>query len=524
MSLSQMRMTMLSQLQQKRLAYKPAIPPIMEDLSQAIFVPSSPSAPPESLAKLFPKTHSVRRLTLRKEGQQPGRKLTVGALFSGGPAAGGHNVLAGLFDGIRQIHPDSTFIGFLDGPKGLIENRRKILESSDIDSVRNLGGFDLIGSSRVKIETEAHFEAAAKSVRENNLDALIIIGGDDSNTNAAFLAEFLPISVIGVPKTIDGDLRSAEIEISFGFDSACKTYAEMIGNIARDALSTKKYYHFIKLMGRSASHIALECALATQPNLTLIGEEKQSLSQIITEIVDLIVQRKQAGKEYGVLLLPEGLIEFIPEIRGLISLLNQLLAKEPKPELALTQLGEENRSLFFSLPEKIQKQLLFERDPHGNIQVSKIDTEQFILELVEKELKEKNIKINSAAHFFGYEGRSCLPSNFDANYCYALGKLAALAVREKATGVILAIQNLSRSPSEWGLQAVPIHSLMHFEMRSGKEKAVIAKALVDLQSPAYLSFVQKRAGWKINDDYRMPGPIQFFGPSELTDSAPLTLG
>ncbi len=507
---------MLSFLQEKRLAYKPAIPPILEDLSRAILVPGAASALPEPIAKLFPKTHSARRLAIQQEAEQPGRKLTVGVLFSGGPAPGGHNVLAGLFDGLAQIHPESTLIGFLDGPKGLIENRRKILTASDIGSVRNQGGFDLIGSSRVKIETPEHFEAAAKAT--SGLDALIIIGGDDSNTNAAFLAEILPLSVIGVPKTIDGDLRSSEIEISFGFDSACKTYAEMIGNIERDALSTKKYYHFIKLMGRSASHIALECALATQPNLTLIGEEKQSLSQIVSQIVTLIEQRKQTGKEYGVILLPEGLIEFIPEIRSLISLLNQLLAKESKPELALDNLGDEHRALFFSLPEKIQKQLLFERDPHGNIQVSKIETEQFLLELVLKQ-----INISTAAHFFGYEGRSCLPTNFDANYCYALGKLAALAAREKATGVILAIRRLNRSPSEWEPTAVPIASLMHFETRSGKEKAVIAKTLVDLQSPAYGRFARERDAWKLDDAYRMPGPIQFFGPSDLTDSVPLIL-
>ncbi len=454
--------------------------------------------------------------------------MTIGVLFSGGSAAGGHNVLAGLFDGMRQIHPDATLIGFLDGPKGLIENRRKILEKADIDLVRNQGGFDLIGSSRVKIESEEQFEAVAKTARENKLDALLIIGGDDSNTNAAFLAESfaqkdLAVSVIGVPKTIDGDLRSPEIEISFGFDSACKTYAEMIGNIERDALSTKKYYHFIKLMGRSASHIALECALATQPNLTLIGEENQSLSHIVAEIVQMIIQRKEIGKEYGVILLPEGLIEFIPEIKGLISLLNQLLAQEAKPEEALSKLGEENHALFFSLPEKIQKQLLFERDPHGNIQVSKIETEQFLLELVEKELKKKNIKINTMAHFFGYEGRSCFPSNFDANYCYALGKLAALAAREKATGIILAIRNLSSSPLEWELMAVPISSLMHFEMRLGQEKAVIAKALLDLSGPAYLRFAKQRADWKLKDDYRMPGPIQFFGSADLTDSVPASL-
>lgn len=519
---------MLSILQQKRFSYRPPLPPLLQDLSSVVFQKEGTKELPEALAKIFLKTRGLEKFSLRKASPTNGSKLIVGALFSGGQAAGGHNVLAGLFDGIIQIHPHSQLIGFLDGAGGLIENRYKTLDAAAIDSVRNQGGFDLIGSSRVKIETQEQFEGAEKSVRENQLDALVIIGGDDSNTNAAFLAEYfaqkeMSVSVIGVPKTIDGDLRSSEIELSFGFDSACKTYSEMIGNIERDALSSKKYYHFIKLMGRSASHITLECALSTCPNLTLISEEKQSLSQIIQEIANTIQMRKERGKEYGVILLPEGLIEFIPEIRELIALLNQLLAKESNQEAALAQLDETHRNLFNSLPEKIQKQLLFDRDAHGNVQVSLIETEQLLIDLVEKEMKQRGIKIHAMHHFFGYEGRSCLPSNFDAKFCYALGKFAALAAREKATGVILAIRNLSRPVSEWQLMAVPITGLMRFEVRKGKEKPVITKALVDLQSPAYLRLAEARKSWKIDDVYCMPGPMQFFGEPEITDSAPLSL-
>ncbi len=519
---------MLSALQQKRLSYKPSVPPLLNDLSAVSLEPDGPSNLPDKLCKIFVKTHDLHKHTIKKSRKVDGRKLIVGALFSGGQAPGGHNVLAGLFDGITQIHPHSRLIGFIDGAGGLIENKCKTLDAAAIDSVRNQGGFDLIGASRIKIETEEQFEAAEKTVREQRLDALVIIGGDDSNTNAAFLAEFfaakgLSISVIGVPKTIDADLRSDEIEISFGFDSACKTYSEMIGNIERDALSSKKYYHFIKLMGRSASHIALECALATCPNLTLISEEKRGLAQIVKEIADLIEERKKLGKNYGVILLPEGLIEFIPEIKELITLLNQILAKETDTDAAVKQLGEEQKAVFFSLPEKIQQQLLSERDPHGNVQVAKIETELFLIELVGKELEQRNLKFNPVHHYFGYEGRACLPSNFDANYCYALGKFGALVAREKVTGVILAIQHVSRSLAEWELTAVPIVSLMDFEMRAGKEKPVIAKALVDLESPAYLRFAQKRGGWKLDDAYQMPGPMQFFGDAEITDSAPLTL-
>jgi diphosphate-dependent phosphofructokinase len=419
-------------------------------------------------------------------------------------------------------------VGFLDGPAGLIENRHQVLTAQMIAEVRNQGGFDLIGSGRTKIETPDQFQSAARNVKSLQLDALVIVGGDDSNTNAAHLAEYflqnnISTCVIGAPKTIDGDLRSLDIEISFGFDSATKTYSELIGNIGRDAMSAKKYYHFIKLMGRSASHIALECALATCPNLTLIGEKKQSLSQIVADIADLVAERHSKGKEYGIILLPEGLIEFIPEFKALISSLNQHLTSQNDPRLALKNLEEPHRSFFSSLPEKIGQQLLLERDPHGNVQLSKIETEVLILELVKKELKNRNIKMSAQPHFFGYEGRACFPTNFDANYCYSLGLLGALAARDGATGVILAIRHLSRPVAQWEPKAVPLVQLMGFEMRLGLEKPVIMKTVVDLKSTACKTFEQEQKKWRLNDDYQMPGPIQFFGDAELTDSPPITI-
>jgi diphosphate-dependent phosphofructokinase len=517
---------MPSFLQQKRLSYQPPIPSRLANipkLKASAIKEKSPLS--EKMMKLFPKTGHMASWGIKRGDGKPNRPLKVGALFSGGQASGGHNVLAGLFDGLIEIHSESRLIGFLNGPSGLVENKQKELTASLIDSVRNQGGFDLIGSGRTKIETAEQFQAAARSVKENRLDCLVIIGGDDSNTNAALLAEYflensIPTRVVGVPKTIDGDLRSKDIEISFGFDSASKIYSELIGNIAIDALSAKKYYHIIKLMGRSASHIALECALATCPNLALIGEEKKSLQAIIEDITDLIIRRKAAGKEYGVILLPEGLIEFIPEFKDLISILNQLLSHGND---ASERLPEPHRSFFLSLPEKIRMQLLLDRDPHGNVQISQIETEQLILDLTKNALKERNVKFNAQGHFFGYEGRACFPSNFDAAYCYALGLFGAIAAKEELTGVILAIRNLRQPPLEWEPKAVPIVQMMDFEMRSGKEKPVIAKTLVDLKGRPYLHFAKERAKWRITDCYQTPGPIQFFGDSALTDSVPISL-
>jgi len=520
---------MVSLLQKMRMAHLPDVPQQLRNLPHLALhtIPKQLSLS-EPIKKRFPCTCSLNAQAIEGGESKQSRKLKVGVLFSGGQAAGGHNVLSGLFDGLRQLHSGCQLIGFMNGPAGLIDGNMQELTASMIDSIRNLGGFDLIGSGRTKIETPEQFHAAARCATDHRLDAIVVIGGDDSNTNAALLAEYflqnkVPTSVIGVPKTIDGDLRSADIEISFGFDSAAKTYSELIGNIARDAISAKKYYHFIKLMGRSASHIALECALATHPNLALIGEEKQSLSQIVADIADLITNRKKEGKEYGIILLPEGLVEFVPEFKELIAACNHLLSSGKEPQKIKELLHEPHRLFFSSLPEKIQQQLVLERDPHGNVQVSQIETELLILDLVKRELNQRNIKFHALNHFFGYEGRACYPSNFDANYCYSLGLFAALAARDSATGVILAIKNLHRPVHEWVPKAVPIVQLMGFEMRSGKEKPVIAKALVDLQGQAYRHFALQRKRWRLEDDYQMPGPIQFLGPSELIDSVPISL-
>jgi pyrophosphate--fructose-6-phosphate 1-phosphotransferase len=432
-------------------------------------------------------------------------------------------VIAGLHDALLEIDPASRLYGFLGGPSGLIDGAYRELKREEVDRVRNQGGFDLIGSGRTKIETSEQFSQALKHVVSLELDALVIIGGDDSNTNAAFLAEFFLAEqnrccVIGVPKTIDGDLRTADIEISFGFDSAAKTYAEAIGNIGKDALSAKKYYHFIKLMGRSASNIALECALLTQPNSALIGEEKLPLSQIVGQLAQLVLARRSAGKSYGVILLPEGLVEFIPEVKGLIQELNERLARGDKEPLS--HLSDPSRAFFHTLPEKLQRQLLLERDPHGNVQVSQIETEALLIDLVSKEVARQGGKMSAVPHFLGYEGRSCLPTNFDASYCQGLGRLAALAIRDRLTGVMMAMSRLGRPVDEWECRAVPIVQLLHPEVRKGEKRAVIRKALVDLQGPCYRRLEASRTQWALEDEYLSPGPIQFFGPPSLTDAPP----
>jgi len=503
-------------LAEQRRSYIPKIPTFLQQLHNVRCEPLSdnPQISSEIKAQFSHLQSTNYRLVSGLEKRNS--PLKVGVVFSGGPASGGHNVLTGLFDALRQMHKESKLIGFIGGFSGLLEQRYITLSEVQIESVRNQGGFDLIGTGRTKLETKSDLDKVHTALEY--LDALVVIGGDDSNTNAAVLANYLlsvgsKTSIIGVPKTIDGDLRSKEIEVSFGFDSACKTYAELIGNICKDALSTRKYYHFIKLMGRSASHIALECALLTQPNLTLIGEEKKSLEQCVHAIVDLIIRRQKAGKEFGVIVVPEGLIEFIPEIDKLLK------------ALASNKLGPDEKVTWDHLPEKIKTQLMTQKDPHGNIKVSQISTEELLIELVKKELSKRNFSGNFDCqhHFFGYEGRCCLPTNFDANYAYSLGRLAAIGVRDGKSGVICAMRCLHKRPEEWIPMLTSLLPLLKLEERSGCKRVVIAKTLVDLRGPAFLQFAQIRASLAIDDQYQFPGPIQFFGNESSVDSGPLFL-
>jgi len=521
----------MTPLQKKRLAYVPTIPQVLTDLNAVTF---SEKGATESkgdqaeIKKRFPHLYG-RPIMQPTKGSTESKPLNIGVVLSGGQAAGGHNVIAGLFDAIKQFHPESHLFGFLGGPAGIIDGKYKDLSEDELANYCNQGGFDLIGSGRTKIETNEQFTKALEVALSLKLDGLVVIGGDDSNTNAALLAEYFiekgcKTRVVGVPKTIDGDLRNEHVAISFGFDTACKTYSEMIGNIARDALSAKKYTHFIKLMGRSASHIALECALQTQPNITLIGEEveakNQTLQEIAEDLISIIERRGKEGKNYGVVLIPEGLIEFIPEMKVLIQELNTLLAKEGG---SAEKLSADSKKTFDYLPKEIQNQLLLDRDPHGNVQVSHIQTEMLLSHVVKAELKKRNFegKFNAVHHFFGYEGRSGFPSNFDATYCYSLGMVSALLVREGLSGYMSCVTGLTKPAAEWGVCALPITSLMNMEMRKGKEKPVIQKALVDLQGKAFKDFERHRDKWKLQDHYQFPGPIQFEGDSSYTDQMPL---
>jgi len=532
----------VSRLQKLRLEYRPILPKMLENLSSLQFATgerTSAVANSEEIKALFPKTFGRSIMTGKSGSARDHSPLRVGVVLSGGQAAGGHNVIAGLFDALQTLHSESRLVGFLGGPGGIVDAKSREITHHELENFRNQGGFDLIGSGRTKIESEEQLHAALKTVTDLNLDGLVVIGGDDSNTNAAALAEFFlkngaKTAVIGVPKTIDGDLKNAYVATSFGFDTATKIYAEMIGNIARDALSAKKYTHFIKLMGRSASHITLECALKTHPNITLIGEEiaakGMSLRAITEMCAEAIAERSERGKDYGIILVPEGLIEFIPEMRVLMDQLNNLAAEgELALEKVASQLTGEGASCFAALPEEIQKQLLLDRDPHGNVQVSKIETEKLLILAVEKLLKERKAagtfkgKFAAQAHFFGYEGRSAFPSNFDAQYCYALGHVAAALIDQKFTGYMASIQGLEKPSEEWEVSGLPITMLMNMEMRHGKEKAVIQKALVDLEAEPFRFLKENRQEWTISDHYRYPGPIQFFGERELTDTIPLTL-
>lgn len=527
-------------LQQARQAYIPALPLILRDLSSIRFSAENGRRGDPKIEEIFPLTSGQPSLKGERGTKREAKPLQIGVVFSGGQAPGGHNVITGIYDSMKLLHPQSKLFGFLDGPGGVVAGKARELTAEGLESFRNQGGFDLIGSGRTKIETQEQLSASLATVSKMDLDGLVIIGGDDSNTNAAVLAEYFKKNgsktcIIGVPKTIDGDLKNAHVEISFGFDTACKIYSEMIGNIARDAQSAKKYYHFIKLMGRSASHIVLECALATQPNLALIGEEveqgKKTLKQIVDEIADLVCKRAELGKNFGVVLIPEGLIEVIAECGILIGELNHLLLDEihANAQSVLPKLSPASQSLFSSFPKSLQEQLLLKRDSHGNVEVSKIETETLLMELVGSEVEARMKKGSSKAkfsplrHFLGYEGRAGYPSNFDCNYCYALGFAALLLVDQGLTAYMASVSNLTREPQEWSIGGVPLTSLMNLEMRKGKEKPVIQKTLVDLKGKAFKHFADRREQWKLQDEYLFPGPIQFFGDPSFTDRIPLTL-
>ena len=532
----------MSHLEQLRIQQELPIPSVLEKL-QSLTIQTEDTKANSQLESLFPRTLNQPKIHFSEGDDLPHNPLRVGLVLSGGQAAGGHNVIAGIFDGLKKLHPNSVLFGFLDGPSGIVSNSHIEITKELIDQYRNTGGFDLIGSGRTKIETPEQFAAAEETAKDLDLDGLVIIGGDDSNTNAALLAEYylqkgIKTRVIGAPKTIDGDLKNEEIEISFGFDTATKTFSEIIGNILRDSLSAKKYYFFIKLMGRSASHIALECALQTHPNLTFIGEEvakkNQTLQDLTNEIADMICARADQNKNYGVVLIPEGIIEFIPEFRVLIDELNRLdlsafSSNDEKRSHAEKQLSVSSKSCFTSIPRRIQEQLLLDRDPHGNVQVSKIETERLFMQSVKEELdKRKKLgdysgKFSVQPHFCGYEGRSCLPSHFDSNYCYAIGHVTALLIDQKATGYMACVQNLTENVKDWTIAGAPIASMIHLEERKGKMKPVIRKALVELEGLPFQKFNNQREGWKTEDDYVYPGPIQFFGPSKITDTITQTL-
>ncbi len=545
---------MLSYLQRTRQGEPTDLPKQLSAISRLTVVESSGELPPltQEIASLFPHLQAQKPLQVTSNPSLPSQPLRVGVLFSGGQAAGGHNVIAGLFDALNKINPESRLIGFLGGPSGLLESRSLELTENVIAPYRNQGGFDLLGSGRTKIEKPEQFLKAAEVVQALQLDGLVIVGGDDSNTNAALMAEFflskgVKTRVVGVPKTIDGDLQGHGIEISFGFDTACKTFSATIGSLLRDALSAKKYYYFVKLMGRSASHIAVECALQTHPNLTLVGEEvaakKMTLAQVVESIADLIVKRSQQGKEYGVILVPEGLIEFAVDVKPLIGELNALLSKEKphaaqleacksaqeKVNLIVPLLTTASQACFTALPLDTQVQLLLGRDPHGNVQVSKIESERMLIHMVEAVLKKQTQagtykgKFAPQPIFCGYEGRSCLPSCFDANYCYALGNIAALLIRAGKTGYICAIQGLAKPVEEWQCGAIPIVRLMGLETRMGKRVPVIEKTLVALDGPVFKAFAAQRQAWVLDDAYLDPGPIQFWGPRDLTQAITETL-
>ncbi len=538
-----------SALQTARAAYQPKLPVTLTGSVIAIEgQPTQSVADQEEIKKLFPNTYGLPELRFEKNPNPVvGKPINVGVILSGGQAPGGHNVICGLFDGIKKINKDSRLYGFLMGPGGLVDHNYVELKSDVIDEYRNTGGFDIIGSGRTKLEKQEQFDKGLEILKQLNISALVIIGGDDSNTNAAVLAEYYKqigagVQVIGCPKTIDGDLKNEVIEASFGFDTATKVYSELIGNIQRDCFSAKKYWHFIKLMGRSASHIALECALQTQPNVCIVSEEveakNQTLQDVVNYIADIVVKRSAKGDNFGTVLIPEGLIEFIPAMKNLIAELNDLLAhtadfatksQAEQREYVLKNLSQNSASVYASLPEGVARQLTLDRDPHGNVQVSLIETEKLLSEMVGNRLKELKAegkyegKFSPLHHFFGYEGRCAAPSNFDADYCYALGYNAACLINVGVTGYMSSLRNLTKPSVQWLAGGIPISMMFNMERRHGEMKPVIQKALVRLEGTPFQRFAAKRADWAINTAYVFPGPIQYFGPVEVCDQPTATL-
>lgn len=549
-------MEKLSPLQIERLKYQPKLPSsLSEGINGLEMVEGSATQSvrdQEQIKELFRNTYGKPVVTFKHTSSSSASEVrNVGVILSGGQAPGGHNVIAGLYDALKQANSANKLYGFLGGPSGIIEGKYVEFDDKFMDAYRNTGGFDIIGSGRTKLETEEQFEKSLAVCRKLNISAVVIIGGDDSNTNAALLAEWFVknntgIQVIGCPKTIDGDLKNDQIEISFGFDTATKTYAELIGNIERDANSAKKYWHFVKIMGRSASHVALEAALQTQPNITLISEEveekKMSLESIINYMCDIIVRRANAGKNFGIAVIPEGLIEFIPEMKSMIANLNDIMASlendsefvnattiRDKFDIVENRLETENAKVYASLPVLIKGQLLADRDPHGNVQVSKIETEKLLIEMISTRLDELKSqgefigKFNAQSHFFGYEGRCAFPSNFDADYCYSLGFNAFALINFGLTGYLSSVRNLTAPASEWVAGGIPLTMMMNMEKRHGEMKPVIQKALVKLDGPVFKQLEENREDWAMNDRYLFPGAIQYFGPSCVCDVTTCTL-
>ena len=536
-----------SALQLARAAYQPKLPKALQGAVKVKEGAATQSVgDQEEIKKLFPNTYGMPIVEFEPATEANNKKMNVGIILSGGQAPGGHNVITGLFDQIKKLNPENRLYGFILGPGGLVDHNYMELTKEIIDEYRNTGGFDMIGSGRTKLEKVDQFEKGLEIIRELDIKAIVIIGGDDSNTNACVLAEYYAaknygVQVIGCPKTIDGDLKNDQIETSFGFDTACKTYSELIGNIERDCNSARKYWHFIKVMGRSASHIALECALQTQPNICLVSEEveakSQSLDDIVTYIANAVAQRAADGNNFGTVIIPEGVIEFIPAIKKLIAQLNDVLAmpeaknldRHESIDFVKAHLTEENLAVFNSLPTGVARQLALDRDPHGNVQVSLIETEKLLSTMVAQKLEKMKKegkytgKFSTQHHFFGYEGRCAAPSNFDADYCYALGTSAAQLIANGKTGYMAIVKNTTAPADQWIAGGVPITMMMNMEKRNGEMKPVIRKALVELDGAPFKTFAAQRDEWARKTAYVYPGPIQYWGPTEVCDQPTMTL-